>query len=57
MDMIDIQIQDSTYNWRTIVVTQNFSSQIRMQMENVQRQYPGLRVRAVDMNGRIIDIF
>jgi hypothetical protein len=56
MDGIQIQMQDLSGNWRTYNLTTNFPCQIRMEMENLRRQFPESRVRAVDMNGRLIDI-
>lgn len=56
MDGIQIQMQDPSGNWRTYNLTTNFPCQIRMEMENLRRQFPESRVRAVDMNGRLIDI-
>lgn len=55
MDSTQIQYFDGM-NWRTQNITTAFPSQIRQEMENLQRQYPDFRVRAVDMNGRLIDI-
>jgi hypothetical protein len=56
MDGIQIQMQDPSGNWRTYSLTTNFPTQIRMEMENLKRQFPDARVRAADMNGRLIDI-
>lgn len=56
MDGVQIQMQDLSGNWRTYTITTNFPTQIRMEMENLQRQFPTSRIRAVDMNGRLIDI-
>lgn len=53
---VQIQMQDRSGNWRTMVITTTYSSQILMEMRNVQRQNPESRVRAVDMNGRLIDM-
>lgn len=54
--MIDIQVQDLFGNWRTISVVQNFSQTITMEMKAISSRYPDKRVRAVDENGRIVDI-
>jgi len=56
MDGVQIQMQDISGNWRTYTITTNFPTQIRMEMENLQRQFPESRIRAVDMSGRLIDI-
>lgn len=56
MDQIQIQAQDISGNWRTFHITQNQSALIIMGMKNLQRQFPNARIRAVDMNGKIVDI-
>ena len=56
MDGVQIQMQDISGNWRTYTITTNFPTQIRMEMENLQRQFPESRIRDVDMSGRLIDI-
>jgi hypothetical protein len=55
MDMIEIQVQDTTGNWRTYSITQNISAMIVMAMRSLKDQFPDQRVRAVDGNGRIVD--
>lgn len=56
MDNVQIQLQDTTGNWRTYSVTLNNSNKILMEMKNISSRFPNQRVRAVDMNGRLIDI-
>lgn len=56
MNSIDIQLQDLSGNWRTFGQTVNNSQQILQEMKNLQSRYPNQRVRAVDQNGRIVDI-
>lgn len=56
MDYIDIQLQDLSGNWRTYSQTVNNSQQILQEMKNLQNRHPDQRVRAVDKNGRIVDI-
>lgn len=56
MDSVQIQYQDSSGIWNTITIVQNDSQVITMEMRNVQRNYRGARVRAVTMNGRLVDI-
>ena len=53
---VELQIQDSIGNWRTCHVTQNNSQLIISGMHQLSNQFPGQRVRAVDSNGRIVDI-
>jgi hypothetical protein len=56
MDQVQIQLQDTTGNWRTYQVTLSNSQMIYSGMHSLASQFPGQRVRCVDMNGRIIDI-
>ena len=55
-DHVQIQLQDTTGNWRTYHVTVNNSQMILTEMKNLQSRHQNQRVRAVDMDGRIIDI-
>ena len=56
MDMIEIQVQDTTGNWRTYSVTQNISAFIISAMRSLKDQFPDQRVRAVDESGRLVDL-
>jgi hypothetical protein len=56
MDNVQIQLQDTTGNWRTYHVTLNNSQYIISGMRSLASQFPNQRVRAVDMNGRLLDI-
>ena len=57
MERIDIQIQDETGNWRTYnSIMQNNSALIIMSMKQLKDQFPDRRVRAIDQNGRVVDI-
>jgi hypothetical protein len=56
MDMIEIQVQDTTGNWRTYSVTQNISALIITAMRSLKDQFPDQRVRAVDGSGRLVDL-
>lgn len=56
MERIDIQLQDSTGNWRTYGNTINNSQRILSEMRSLQSRFPTFRVRAVDQNGRVVDI-
>jgi len=53
---IQIQLQDTTGNWRTYGLTQNNSQIILSEMKQLSTRFPTQRVRAVDMDGRLIDI-
>lgn len=58
MDRIDIQTQDTTGNWRTYnSIFSATSMQIQMAMKQLKNQFPDQRVRAVDENGHLVDIF
>jgi len=54
--MVQIQLQDTTGNWRTYHVTQNNSQRILSEMQQLSSRFPDQRVRAVDMDGRLVDI-
>ena len=53
---VNIQYQDVGGSWYTVLVTENESPRILMGMRTVKQQYPDSRVRAVDENGRVVDI-
>ena len=54
-DRIEIQIQDGG-NWRTIIITYNNSQIILNEMNNMKQRFPDKRVRAIDSNGRVVDM-
>ncbi len=56
MNQVQIQLQDTTGNWRTFGITQNNSQQILFEMKHLSSNFPNQRVRAVDMDGKIVDI-
>jgi hypothetical protein len=56
MDQIEIQVQDETGNWRTYTITQNISALVLSAMKSLKEQFPEQRVRAVDGNGRLVDL-
>ena len=56
MDQVQIQFQDLTGNWMTVRITQNNSQMIIMAMRDVKQIYPDKRVRAVDADGRLLDM-
>lgn len=56
MSTVQIQVQDQSGNWRTYAITGNHSLQILEGMRQLQWQFPNARIRAVDMNGRLVDI-
>jgi hypothetical protein len=56
MDSVMIQARDTTGNWRTYLIVMNESQRILSEMKSLQSRYPDYRIRAVDNNGRIIDM-
>jgi hypothetical protein len=56
MNQVQIQLQDTTGNWRTFHVTLNNSQMILSEMKQLSSRYPNQRVRAVDMDGKLVDI-
>jgi hypothetical protein len=55
-DFISIQAQQSNGTWITFQQAQSVPLQIRQGMEQVKWQFPDKRVRAVDSNGRLVDM-
>jgi hypothetical protein len=51
-----IEYQDPLGNWITVVTVPNESPLILSGMKSVAVLYPGKRVRAVDQDGKLIDI-
>ena len=51
-----IEYQDQLGNWITAVTVPNQSALILSGMKSVAVLYPGKRVRAVDQDGKLIDI-
>jgi hypothetical protein len=56
MDEVDIQLQDTTGNWRTFATTFNNSQMILIRMKELKDRYPDKRVRAIDKQGRLVDM-
>jgi len=56
MSDIQIQAQDTTGNWRTYLIVANQSQRILSEMRSLHSRYPNYRVRAVDNDGRVVDI-
>jgi len=53
---IALQYQDPLGNWMTVVTVPNQSPLILSGMKSVAVLCPGKRVRAVDQDGKLIDI-
>ena len=56
MNEVFIQAQDKSGMWRTYQTTQNQSQLILIRMQEIKNRYPDFRVRAVDKDGRVVDI-
>ena len=56
MNDIQIQAQDTTGNWRTYLTVLNQSQRILSEMRSLQSRYPDYRIRAIDSDGRVVDI-
>lgn len=56
MDQVQIQRQRNTGEWTTVMVVQNLAPNITNAMKATARSNPGSRVRAIDGNGRVVDI-
>lgn len=56
MDQVQIQYENRTGNWTTVMVVQNLSPNIANAMKATARSNPGSRVRAIDRNRRVVDI-
>ena len=53
---VQIQLQDIMGNWRTYNITLNNSQMILSEMKQLSSRFPNYRVRAVDMEGKLVDI-
>ena len=56
MDSVQIQLQDITGIWRTMSSVINNSQIIISAMKSLKERFPDKRVRAVDENGRLLDL-
>jgi hypothetical protein len=58
MKRIHIQTQDTSGNWRTCHTTDASPNMQRVlsEMKSLKQRYPDYRVRAVDDDGRVVDI-
>jgi hypothetical protein len=56
MDQVQIQAQDKSGMWRTYHITSNNSQRITSEMRSLQSRFPDYRIRAVDQNGKLVDI-
>ena len=56
IDQVKIQLQDESGNWITMAVSVNVSAIIRARMDELKRQFPNGKVRAVDDGGQVVDL-
>lgn len=54
--LVTIQVQEGVAHWRNIKSIVNNTGMISMSMMEVSQMYPQYRVRAVDQNGRLLDM-
>jgi len=54
--LANVQIQDLSKLWITVSRVVNDLSRIAYELRSVQSRYPTRRVRAVDNQGRLLDI-
>lgn len=54
--MVKIQVQFSVGEWRDVSSVNNTSQYIIRGMTQAQKSFPGRRVRAVDSDGRLLDM-
>ena len=54
--MVHIQAQDVNGNWRIYQSVHNNDGQILLGMRQLAKSLPNKRIRAIDSNGRIVDI-
>lgn len=57
MDQVTIQYQTSQGVWINVQHTFNESTNILGVVNSIRNTYPHNRIRAVDSNGRVVDIF
>lgn len=56
IDNVEIQVQDLSGNWRTYHITENNDQLISMRMKELKSSHPDKRIRAIDSQGRVVDI-
>ncbi|MFG1204518.1 hypothetical protein V5F29_19230 [Xanthobacter aminoxidans] len=56
MDQVQIQRQQNSGEWTTVMVVQNLAPNITNALKAAARSNPGCRVRAIDANGRVVDL-
>jgi len=56
MEQVQIQLQYSNGGWQTMSITYNNPQFILEAMRSLKERFPDKRVRAVDMNERLVDM-
>ena len=56
MEQVQIQLQDISGVWKTMSITFNNSQFVIQAMKSLKERFPDKRVRAVDMNRRLVDM-
>lgn len=56
MDNVQIQVQDDSGNWRTMLVTLNDPQTYSSRMKECAQSHPNRRVRVIDNTGRLLDL-
>ena len=57
MDQIEVQVQNTLGNWQTCtILTSNHPQQIKLALEQLKLQFPDQRVRAVAIDGSLVDM-
>lgn len=52
-----MQVQDQTGMWRDTAATTHEPQVYLARMNEATQNHPGMRVRTIDENGRLLDIF
>ncbi len=53
---IQVDIGNPSGSWRTLSTTMNNAQYIAHAMKQLSNRYPDKRIRAVDANGRLVDM-
>jgi len=55
-NMVKIQLLDRSGNWMTYAVTSSTPLMYTMAMSQLEKRFPKYKVRAIDNDGKIVDI-
>jgi len=56
MDQVYIEVQEPSGNWQRVGQTSNQPGEINIRLNEAQAKNGGKRVRAVTINGQLVDI-